>query len=196
MALGKELSIFLANKPGQLARACAALASARVDIRAISVHDSVDLSIVRMVVDNPKRAVGVLAREAISATESDVVMLSLANKPGELGKVATRLARAKVNIDYVYGSTQERTGKVLLVLRVSNPRKAADRQIRDLSDHGIGKPRLRDALHRLDSLGQPAGLFLVFRRNTLQGVGDRRVRGRRVRLGGQHIARQRIEFRL
>ena len=99
MGVEKELSVFLPNKPGQLARACRALASAKVNIRAISVHDCVDNGIVWMVVDKPKRAVGALAAEGISSVESEVVTAVLKNMPGALQKLADRLARAKVNVD-------------------------------------------------------------------------------------------------
>ncbi len=124
MPAEKQLSVFLPNRPGQLARLCQTLAAAKVNIRAISVNDSVDEGIVRIVVDKTKRAAGVVAAEGLSSVESDVLVISLKNQPGALEKVAGNLAKAKINIEYIYGSAAKKGERALAVLRVSNLKKA------------------------------------------------------------------------
>jgi len=124
MPAEKQLAVFLPNRPGQLARLCQALAAAKVNIRAISVNDSVDEGIVRIVVDKTKRAAGVVAAEGLASVESDVLVISLRNQPGALGRVAEKLAKAKINIEYIYGSAGRKGESALAVLRVSNLKKA------------------------------------------------------------------------
>jgi hypothetical protein len=120
--LEKQLSIFLENKPGVLAEACKALGDRDVNIRGMSVSDTVDHAVVRLIVDDPQTAIHVLGDHGALVVETDVLALKLEDKPGELAKLARKLARAKVNIEYAYGTSAGTEATVFF--RVSDVKKA------------------------------------------------------------------------
>lgn len=124
MEITKQLAIFVENRPGTLARVCDALSAAKINIYAISMSDTVDHSVVRMVVNDPTKALFVFEEHGTLVVEDDVLMIDADNKPGSLAAVAHKLAAAKVNIEYAYSATSPNAKKGLLVLRVSNAEKA------------------------------------------------------------------------
>jgi hypothetical protein len=124
MEIAKQLALFLANKPGTLAAVCDELAKAKVNIYALTISDTVDHSVVRMVVSDTKKALMILGEHGVLVVENDVLMIENSNKPGTLASIAHRLSAAKVNIEYAYLATSPRSTKGLLVLRPSNTEKA------------------------------------------------------------------------
>ena len=120
----KQLALFLENKPGTLAKVCAALAAAKININAISVSDAVDHAVVRMVVSDSQKALHLLGEHGVLVVERDVLMLEGRNKPGELASVAAKLASHKVNIEYAYSATPSRATTGAMILRVDNTKKA------------------------------------------------------------------------
>lgn len=118
----KQLSIFLENKPGVLAKVCKTLGAQGINIRGLSVSDTVDHAVVRLIVDDPQKAIHVLGDHGALVVETDVLAVQMANQPGELAKMAARLARAKVNIEYAYGSSNSGPGTIFF--RVSDVRRA------------------------------------------------------------------------
>ena len=124
MQLAKQLALFLANRPGTLARVCDALSLAKIKIYAISTSDTVDHIVVRMVVSDPKRALRIFEEHGSLVVETDVLMIEGSNKPGSLASIAHKLADAKINIEYAYCATTPDAKKGLLILRVSNPGRA------------------------------------------------------------------------
>jgi hypothetical protein len=118
----KQLCIFLENKPGVLSRLCRGLAAAKINLKAISVLDSLDHAVVRLVVDKPAAAKRLFEDHLLLVIENDLLALSLADRPGELGRVADRLAKARVNISYVFGSAPNGAGCGTIYLRVEAPR--------------------------------------------------------------------------
>ena len=86
--------------------------------------DTVDHSVVRMVVSEPRKAIFLLEERGLLVVESEVLLLTGANQPGALAEISTRLARAKVNIDYLYCASGPEAPVGLLVLRVNNLRRA------------------------------------------------------------------------
>ena len=117
----KQLCIFLQNKPGVLAKLCKALSVERINLKAISVSDSLDHAVVRMVVDKPLAARRLFEDHNLLVIENDLVALTLADRPGELGKVAQRLAKVKLNISYLYGSVPTTDGAATVFMRVEAP---------------------------------------------------------------------------
>jgi hypothetical protein len=123
MAKVTQFCIGLDNEPGVLAKLCATLKRAKVNIDAISVVDNVDCAWVRVVA-----APAALAREALTKAKYEfcvrrVLSLPAGNRPGELEDIATKLAKAKVNIDYVYGSAAGE--KAVLIIGVTDVDTAA-----------------------------------------------------------------------
>jgi len=124
MQITKQLAVFLDNRPGMLARVADALAEAKINIYAISTSDTVDHTVIRMVVSDYRRALHVFEEHGTLVVEDDVLVVDGSNKPGELARMAQKLADAKLNIEYCYSATPPEAKKGLMVLRVSNAAKA------------------------------------------------------------------------
>jgi hypothetical protein len=124
MQITKQLAIFLDNRPGTLARLADALSEAKVNIYAITTSDTVDHSVIRMVVSDYRKAVHLFEEHGALVVEDDVILIEGSNKPGELARIAHRLADAKINIEYCYSATPPESKKGLMIMRVSNPAKA------------------------------------------------------------------------
>jgi hypothetical protein len=124
MQITKQLAIFLDNRPGTLARVADAFAGAGINIYAITTSDTVDHSVIRMVVSDYRRAMHLFEEHSTLVVEDDVLMVEGSNKPGELARIARTLARAKINIEYCYSATPPGAKKGLMIMRVSNPGKA------------------------------------------------------------------------
>jgi hypothetical protein len=131
MKSATQLAVFLANRPGALARVCDALAKVEINIHALTTSDTVDHSVVRMVVSDPTRALMLLGEAGVLALESDVLMIETENEPGVLAKIAERLSRAEVNIEYAYLAASPQAATGLIILRPSDVEKA-QRALRDL----------------------------------------------------------------
>lgn len=113
----KQLSIFLENRPGGLARICGTLSEAGVNILALSIHDTVDHAIVRLLADRPVKALLLLEQHGLYILESDVIVMELDNRPGALAEAAQRLAHADINIQYAYCTATDRQGTGCLILK-------------------------------------------------------------------------------
>lgn len=124
MDIVKQLSVFLANKPGTLADVCDEFAKVGINIWALAISDTCDHAVVRFVVSDTGRALALLEERGVLAIENEVLMIENDNKPGTLAGIARRLARAKVNIEYAYLATSPKTKRGILILRPSNARKA------------------------------------------------------------------------
>ncbi len=122
----KQLSIFLENRPGGMARICGTLAEAGINILALTVHDTVDHAIVRMVADRPVKALLILEQLGVYILESDVIVLDLENEPGALAEVARKLARADINIEYAYCTAAQNQKSGCLILRPDEPDRAIE----------------------------------------------------------------------
>ncbi len=122
MPVVRQLSIFLANKPGVLGRLCRTFAEHDINIKAISVSDTIDHAVVRLVTSNPGKARALLEDAGVLVVDTDVLALSIPDKPGQLATLAQKLARAKINIEYSYGTTGAEAG--VFIMRVSDIKKA------------------------------------------------------------------------
>jgi hypothetical protein len=124
MEIAKQLAIFLDNRPGTLARLAEALSEAKLNIYAISTSDTVDHTVIRLVVSDYRKALHVFEAHGTLVVEDDVLLIEASNKPGELARIAQRLAEGKINIEYCYSATPSGAKRGLLIMRVANPRKA------------------------------------------------------------------------
>lgn len=119
-----QLAIFLENRPGALARVCEALAKAGINIHALTVSDTVDHAVVRMIVSDPTKALMLLGERGVLAFENDVLFIDAANEQGVLSKIADALSRAEVNVEYAYFASGATSPKGIIVLRPSDVEKA------------------------------------------------------------------------
>jgi len=119
-----QLALFLSNRPGALAKVCEELASAQINIHALAISDTVDHSIVRMVVSDTTKALMLLGEGGMIALEAEVLMIESDNRPGTLATIAEHLAKAGVNIEYAYLATSAPSTTGLMILRPSNMESA------------------------------------------------------------------------
>jgi hypothetical protein len=119
-----QLALFLTNRPGALARVCDAMANAEINIHALAISDTVDHSVIRMVVSDPTKALMLLGESGVLALENDVLMIESDNEPGTLARIAECLAKAAVNIEYAYLATSPKSDQGLMILRPSDVDKA------------------------------------------------------------------------
>ena len=131
MEQATQLAVFLSNRPGALMRVCEALANAEINIHALATSDTVDHSVVRMVVSDPTRALMLLGEAGVLAIENEVLMIQSDNHPGTLAKIAERLSNAGVNIEYTYMAATINADRGLMILRPNDVDKAL-RVLRDL----------------------------------------------------------------
>src|SRR5262249_15823927 len=124
VGMATQLAVFLANRPGALARVCEALANAGINIYALATSDTVDHTVVRMVVSDTTQAIMVLGEGGVGGVETEVVTMETASEPGVLAKIANRLAEAEVNIEYTYLAAGREADKGLIILRPSDVEKA------------------------------------------------------------------------
>lgn len=124
MEIAKQISVFLANKPGMLADVCEELARAEINIFALTISDTADHSVVRMVVSDPARALAIFEERGVLTVGSKVLSIEHPNKPGALAKLARHLAKAKINIEYAYLATSAGARRGLLILRVDDTKRA------------------------------------------------------------------------
>ncbi|OGH55711.1 MAG: amino acid-binding protein [Candidatus Lindowbacteria bacterium RIFCSPLOWO2_12_FULL_62_27] len=124
MQVRKQLSVFLKNAPGVLAKLSSDLADHEIDILGMTVSDTVDHAVVRLMVSNPDKAMDILESAGQLVVESEVLVLELSNRRGALEDLAERLSRARINIEYAYGTVGLREKKGVLIIRVSDIKRA------------------------------------------------------------------------
>ena len=124
MKIVKQLSVFLENKPGTLSKVCRALAHESVNIHAMTVSDTIDHAVIRIVVSDPDKAVRMFEATGVLVIETDVIQIDLSNEPGELAKLSDKLSLANINIDYAYCAAEAEQKKGALILRVDETKEA------------------------------------------------------------------------
>ena len=124
MHIAAQLALFLENRPGTLARVCDELQKARINIFAICTSDTIDYTVVRMVVSDTRKALLLFEEHGTLVVENEVLMIEGDNKPGSLARIAHKLAKADINIEYAYCATAPDAKKGLLILRPSDCKKA------------------------------------------------------------------------
>ena len=139
METTKQVSVFLENKPGRLARVLLALAREKVNVIALCIMDSHEHSVLRLAVNDVPKTAEVLRGLNAQYTESEVLVVDLRNQPGALAQVCEVLGTGHVNIEYAYCSAGGRSGKTTAVLKVANTEKA----VRLLGQGARGAPRRR-----------------------------------------------------
>ena len=119
----KQISIFLENRPGQLAGICRALAAADINIATLSLADTADFGIVRMIVDDHVKGCEVLSQAGFAVRETDVVMATVPDRPGGMAELTEKLDKAGVDIEYSYAYALGRGDKAVLVFRFTDNAK-------------------------------------------------------------------------
>ncbi len=124
MTLQTQLSVFLVNKPGVLGQVCDILAKARINITALTMMDSSEHGVLRLVVEDPPRARAALAQINVPMTETEVVCVEIDDRPGAMADLCRMLGDAHINIGYAYCTTGARGGRATAILKVADNKKA------------------------------------------------------------------------
>ncbi len=120
-----QLSIFLENKPEQLVKVTRSLAEAGIDIRAMSIADTQDFGILRMIVSDCPKAQAVLREQGCMSSITKVMCAAIPDQPGGLGVITEVLSDAKINIDYLYACITIIGKCAYIVMHVDDEEKAA-----------------------------------------------------------------------
>ena len=120
----RQISIFLENKPGQLSQICRDLADAQINIATLSLADTSDFGIVRMIVDDHEKAQSTLIDKGHVVNVSQVVAVCVPDRPGGMAEVMKSLDRAGANIEYSYAFAFHKGEKAVLVFRFDDNAKA------------------------------------------------------------------------
>ena len=121
-----QISSFIENRPGRLYAACEALAAKGVNIHALSLADTAQFGILRLIVRDWERAKQVLERAGWVVNVTEVVAVDVADRPGGLAEILKVLDGAGLNVEYLYAFALRREGKSLLVLRFEDPDRAIE----------------------------------------------------------------------
>jgi len=124
MYVTTQFSIFMVNKPGVLAQVLGEFARAKINIIAMTVMDSVEHGVMRVVFASPMEAREVLSKLNMPYNMTDVLCVNLDNKPGALAAVAEKLAKSHINISYAYCTAGAKGGRTTGVLKVADVKKA------------------------------------------------------------------------
>jgi hypothetical protein len=130
-----QLSVFVENKPGKLVEALDILSSAKIDLRALSLADTADFGILRVIVNKPEAAMDVLSEAGFLVKSNPVLAVIIDDKPGGLVSVIRLLAEAGVDIEYTYAFVTHQKSKAYVILRVDNN----DVAVKALTKSGISK---------------------------------------------------------
>ena len=116
-----QLSVFLENKPGQLGIPCRALAKANVNILTLSLADTQQFGILRLIVRDWEKAKAILEKAGCVVNVTEVVAIEVADRPGGLAEVLEIIETARLNIEYMYAFTFRRGNKAVIVFRFDDP---------------------------------------------------------------------------
>lgn len=108
----EQLSVFLENKPGRLVEVLETLAGAGIDLRALSLADTENFGILRIIVDKPARALKLLQDEGYGVELIDVIPVSVSDEPGAFASALRLLSDAGVAVEYTYVFVAPRTGAI------------------------------------------------------------------------------------
>ena len=122
----KQISLFMENTTGRLAETTALLAGAGINLRAISIADTADFGILRMVTDKPEATLALLKESGMTARETDVVGVEVQDHPGELARVMGMFRDEGVNIEYLYASLERKKEKAIIIFKVADVAKALE----------------------------------------------------------------------
>ena len=128
-----QISVFLENRAGQLAEITSILAANSIDLRAISIAETSDYGILRMIVDDPEKTTGILLQGGYILSMTPVLVIAVPDQPGGLVPVLSTLAEGNIDIEYMYSLFLHTDGKAYMVFRVSEEEKF----VALLATHGI-----------------------------------------------------------
>ena len=123
----KQLSVFVENRPGRLSAITGFIAEAGINIRAISVADTKDFGIMRIIVDDTEKALKVLRANNCSVTQTNVIAVTADDTPGGMASIMETLYKYNISVEYMYSAfVSEKSAEAYLILRADSNEKAEE----------------------------------------------------------------------
>ena len=129
----KQISVFAENKPGRLLAITKTLADAGIDIRALSIADTTDFGILRLIVSDPQKALEACKEQGFTTAVTQVIAIKMQDKSGALYKVLDILNNNEISVEYAYAYITHTANEACVILRVENNEKA----LKALGDNDI-----------------------------------------------------------
>ncbi|HUU54088.1 MAG TPA: ACT domain-containing protein [Armatimonadota bacterium] len=115
-----QISVFLENKSGRLAEVTSALAKASVNIRALSLAETIDYGVLRLIVDKPSAARKALSEAGFTVTETEVIGVEMPDRPGGLASIVNLVTQSGLNIEYLYAFVGQRGQNAVVIFRIDD----------------------------------------------------------------------------
>ena len=128
-----QISVFLENRAGQFAEITGILAENQVDLRAISIAETTDYGVLRIIVDNAEKATGILMQHGYLMSMTPVLVVAVPDQPGGVATILATLAEGNIDIEYMYSLFTHKDGMSYIVFRVAETEKF----VALLESHGI-----------------------------------------------------------
>lgn len=119
----KQISVFLENTTGRLSEVTRTIAQAGINLRAISIADTADFGILRLIVDKTDEAVSALSAAGFTTRQTSVAAVEIDDVPGSLAKLMELFQRSQVNIEYLYASLEGKAGKAVVIFKLEDHEK-------------------------------------------------------------------------
>jgi hypothetical protein len=129
----EQISVFLENKPGALADVTRILGEAGVNIRALSLADTKDFGIMRLIVNDHEKAKSVLVAKGLTVRKTEVVAVEVPDRPGGLADILKGLSDSGINVEYLYAFVQHSGSNAIIIFRFDE----TDKAIEALTKNGV-----------------------------------------------------------
>ncbi len=121
-----QISIFLENRKGRLSEVIDVLGNSSINVRALTVAETENFGVLRMVVDNPTKAIETLKDNGFVANTTDVIAVEVADEPGALASLLKVIDAGGLNVEYMYGFVERKVDRAMMIFRFDDTHKAAD----------------------------------------------------------------------
>lgn len=122
----EQISVFVENRSGQLGDVTRVLEEANINIRALSLSDTTDFGVLRLMADDTENARNVLSRAGFTVGSTPVVAVDVADRPGGLGRVLAVLSEHGINVEYLYAYTQRESTRATIIFRFDRTEEAVN----------------------------------------------------------------------
>lgn len=116
----KQISVFIENRSGRLREVANVLGENGINIRALSLADTSDYGILRLIVDRPEDALAVLRKANFTLSETDVIAVEVSDRPGGLAEVLDVLGEAGINVEYMYAFVEKSSSNAVMIFRIED----------------------------------------------------------------------------
>ena len=128
-----QISVFLENRAGQFAEITGVLAKNNIDLRAISIAETADYGVLRLIVGDAEKATSILMQHGYLMSMTPVLVVAVSDEPGGIAPVLATMAESNIDIEYMYSLVTHKEGKAYIVFRVAEAEKFTEL----LADHGL-----------------------------------------------------------